>query len=120
MRISDWSSDVCSSDLYPLTGGIVPKVLRRAVQGALDRVPSLPEWLDPAFASRQGWANWKESLEAAHAPQGEADLDPLAPTRARHAYDRSEERRAGKECVSTCKYPWSPYPYKKKTTPTNP
>src|SRR3546814_4385411 len=104
MRISDWSSDVCSSDLYPLTGGVVPKVLRRAVQGALDRVPSLPEWLDPAFASRQGWANWKESLEAAHAPQDEADLDPLARPRVRLAYDelldnqlalaRSEEQTA--------------------------
>src|SRR3546814_15565733 len=29
---------------------------------------------------------------------------------------RSEERRVGKECVSTCRYRWSPYHYKKKTT----
>src|SRR3546814_13735603 len=29
---------------------------------------------------------------------------------------RSEERRVGKECVSTCKYRWSPSHYKKKTT----
>src|SRR3546814_718506 len=29
--------------------------------------------------------------------------------------DRSEERRVGKECVSTCRSRWSPYPYKKKT-----
>src|SRR3546814_13156733 len=28
--------------------------------------------------------------------------------------DRSEERRVGKECVSTCRSRWSPYPYKKK------
>src|SRR3546814_18637304 len=27
---------------------------------------------------------------------------------------RSEERRVGKECVSTCRYRWSPYHYKKK------
>src|SRR3546814_17497553 len=32
-----------------------------------------------------------------------------------HLGDRSEERRVGKECVSTCRYRWSPYPYKKKT-----
>src|SRR3546814_12740312 len=31
---------------------------------------------------------------------------------------RSEERRVGKECVSTCRYRWSPSPYKKK--PSNP
>src|SRR3546814_19903361 len=30
---------------------------------------------------------------------------------------RSEERRVGKECVSTCRSRWSPYPYKKKTQP---
>src|SRR3546814_16007792 len=28
---------------------------------------------------------------------------------------RSEERRVGKECVSTCRSRWSPYPYKKTT-----
>src|SRR3546814_18053654 len=31
---------------------------------------------------------------------------------------RSEERRVGKECVSTCRSRWSPYPYKKKSTET--
>src|SRR3546814_17714145 len=33
-------------------------------------------------------------------------------------YRRSEERRVGKECVSTCRYRWSPYHYKKKETTT--
>src|SRR3546814_8014463 len=32
----------------------------------------------------------------------------------RNIYKRSEERRVGKECVSKCRYRWSPYPYKKK------
>src|SRR3546814_17252791 len=35
---------------------------------------------------------------------------------ARKAYERSEERRVGKECVSTCRYRWSPDPTKKKKT----
>src|SRR3546814_16195171 len=30
--------------------------------------------------------------------------------------NRSEERRVGKECVSTCRSRWSPYQYKKKQT----
>src|SRR3546814_12750492 len=34
----------------------------------------------------------------------------------RFAVDRSEERRVGKECVSTCRSRWSPYHYKKKNT----
>src|SRR3546814_12078546 len=33
---------------------------------------------------------------------------------AKYAGDRSEERRVGKECVSTCRSRWSPYHYKKK------
>src|SRR3546814_15071348 len=41
----------------------------------------------------------------------EAAADPL---RARHDVGRSEERRVGKECVSTCRSRWSPYHYKKK------
>src|SRR3546814_11584683 len=32
---------------------------------------------------------------------------------------RSEERRGGKECVSTCRSRWSPYHYKKKNKSTN-
>src|SRR3546814_15018602 len=34
-----------------------------------------------------------------------------------HELSRSEERRVGKECVSTCRSGWSPYHYKKKLTP---
>src|SRR3546814_14737523 len=33
-------------------------------------------------------------------------------------HQRSEERRVGKECVSTCRSRWSPYHYKKKKNPT--
>src|SRR3546814_18783314 len=37
------------------------------------------------------------------------------PGKAVHLMDRSEERRVGKECVSTCRSRWSPYPLKKQT-----
>src|SRR3546814_3145249 len=76
MRISDWSSDVCSSDLFA-QGAFHPRVV---VAGALF------DLLDErAGALRQG------------------GCDDSAP-------DRSEERRVGKECVSTCRSRWSPYP----------
>src|SRR3546814_14441728 len=42
----------------------------------------------------------------------EIDADAVVPA----GVDRSEERRVGKECVSTCRSRWSPYPYKKKNT----
>src|SRR3546814_13487278 len=72
MRISDWSSDVCSSDLiYGLEPRKSAKLFRPS--GALSR-------------------------------QRRAGLVTA----------RSEERRVGKECVSTCRSRWSPYHYKKK------
>src|SRR3546814_8768177 len=72
MRISDWSSDVCSSDLRRVVddvrGLMFPFDLRGHDRGVADRG---------------------------------LGIIPLG--------DRSEERRVGKECVSTCRSRWSPY-----------
>lgn len=73
--------------VYPLTQGITPKVLSKAVTSALDRAPSLPEWLDPAYQERSGWPDWRQALLSAHAPTGAADLSPMAKIRQRLAYD---------------------------------
>ena len=55
--------------VYPLTAGVTPRVLARAIRAALDRAPELDEWLDPAFMKREGWAGWREALLKAHAPE---------------------------------------------------
>src|SRR3546814_13612367 len=90
MRISDWSSDVCSSDLQ---GEAPLAVLHREHVGA--------EFLPMAARFPQGAG---QELGGAH----------LAIAGAPHvAPDRSEERRVGKECVSTCRSRWSPYHSKK-------
>src|SRR3546814_5895889 len=90
MRISDWSSDVCSSDL----------LARVADEPALTVTEINPEFV----------------VESAASPYDKAFVD--AATRAvRAAFgDRSEESRVGKECVSTCRSRWSPYPSQKNTT----
>ncbi|HTZ35997.1 MAG TPA: ATP-dependent DNA helicase RecG [Stellaceae bacterium] len=72
---------------YPLTAGLPPRVLQRAVAAAVERVPALPEWIDPALRSQRGWPGWSEAVGAVHAPQGAADLAPAAPARERLAYD---------------------------------
>src|SRR3546814_4458083 len=83
MRISDWSSDVCSSDLtQPQHGHAIAGALRIGGGGACARVGLVADQEDLAL--------------------GESGL-PEQPHR------RSEERRVGKECVSTCRYRWSPY-----------
>src|SRR3546814_3392194 len=67
MRISDWSSDVCSSDL----------------------IAKLQEFSRPVYEEIAKKRNQK--------------ILYIVP------WPRSEERRVGKECVSTCRSRWSPY-----------
>src|SRR3546814_8038899 len=73
MRISDWSSDVCSSDL-----------------GVSDAMNAVAE------------------LQVRIAAELDRELDPRVIAFATELA-RSEERRVGKECVSTCRSRWSPY-----------
>src|SRR3546814_9816526 len=74
MRISDWSSDVCSSDLLDELSGLLD-------HNGLGQVADLIR-------------------------DGEYDDQEATSAFARHR--RSEERRVGKECVSTCRSRWSP------------
>lgn len=73
--------------VYPLTAGLTPKVLRKAVLAALDRAPHLPEWLDPAYQKRQGWPSWQDCIRAAHNPESGSDVSDMAQTRMRLAFD---------------------------------
>src|SRR3546814_4786302 len=78
MRISDWSSDVCSSDL-----------------------PCPPRRRQPAaLVDRRGRLG---------RPQPRRHAARRLPAPDRRDGGRSEERRVGKECVSTCRSRWSPY-----------
>ncbi|BBU56578.1 ATP-dependent DNA helicase RecG [Mameliella alba] len=73
--------------VYPLTGNITQKLMTRAMTDALTRLPDLPEWIDTVQKSSEGWPDWDAALRAAHAPEGQKDLAPTAPARARLAYD---------------------------------
>src|SRR3546814_15605016 len=97
MRISDWSSDVCSSDLG------------KPVWTTLIDVDALGK------AEKQSWV-WHGAD-----PRPEQDSRGAALRRVQELLSeqcgrifrqllRSEERRVGKECVSTCRSRWSPYP----------
>ena len=73
--------------IYRTTEALPARALGRAVRQALQRLPDLPEWLDAAYAARQGWPGFTAALRAAHAPRSEADLMPGAAARQRLAYD---------------------------------
>ena len=73
--------------VYPMTAGLSSKALHKAVEGALERVPELPEWIDPSYLKRRGWPTWRQALLGAHRPQSEADLSPETAARQRLAFD---------------------------------
>ena len=73
--------------VYPLTAGLNLKTITKAVNGALDQVPDLTEWIDPSLMAREKWLEWKPALIAAHNPTSEEDLAPNADARTRLAYD---------------------------------
>src|SRR3546814_16800982 len=91
MRISDWSSDVCSSDL----------VWRRHQHGL-------------ALSKRAGAPTGQHLCHLADL-EDRAGAKCAGPFYYRHGAGRSEERRVGKECVSKCRSRWSPHHSKTNT-----
>ena len=73
--------------VYALTAGLPGRTLTKAVAAAIERAPTLPDWLDAAYRSRQKWPDWRDALVTAHRPETAADLEPDAPARARLAFD---------------------------------
>ncbi|MGF1551783.1 MAG: ATP-dependent DNA helicase RecG [Paracoccaceae bacterium] len=73
--------------VYPLAEGLTQRSVGRAVRSALERAPALDEWLDPALKAREGWPDWRDALDAVHAPDGPAALGQGSPARRRLAYD---------------------------------
>src|SRR3546814_1713060 len=85
MRISDWSSDVCSSDLFT-------------------ELRILEQRLNSRSQNHGGARDCCILIASDDAPSFPCGLDRGLPRP-----QRSEERRVGKECVSTCRSRWSPY-----------
>src|SRR3546814_10287572 len=140
MRISDWSSDVCSSDLKTDQDDVLSKELDRLLDGAIRRGEARPASgaagrLDEgralvvmgeagagkSRALKRQFRNRKE-FQNLHEINGDGPLVSIsAPSpctlkqlglsllRGLGYETRSEERRVGKECVSTCRSRWSPY-----------
>src|SRR3546814_13648448 len=108
MRSSDWSSDVCSSDL--------------AVGNAIS---ALSTWLALMMVAMLlcglGWVLVVSILNATVQMSAQRWVVARAPSLSQMATFSAmgpEERRVGQECVSTCRYRWAPHPKKTKTTNT--
>jgi ATP-dependent DNA helicase RecG len=86
-RLSEGQSLPLIEPVYPLTAGLSPKVLRKTIEAAVERVPDLPEWIDDSLLKQQGFPQTAEALMQLHHPRDEKDIDPQCPTRRRLAYD---------------------------------
>src|SRR5208282_4554678 len=73
--------------VYPLTEGLHPNQLRKALDLALDRVPKLPEWQDGAWLKRNAYPDFASALRAIHRPEEPEALDPASAAWSRLAYD---------------------------------
>src|SRR3546814_11240359 len=96
MCISDWSSDVCSSDLLKI------RELREKAEQAPGAKFAIRPFNDTVL-----------STGSVPLPVLEKRIDHFIAD-GRLEPERSEARRVGKECVSTCSFRWSPYPSIKK------
>src|SRR3546814_17105789 len=109
MRISDWSSDVCSSDLVPIANPLNREpiwvgILEGDTGSCRPNCPApVMSFISPSNGARERMnVTWMSKHGFKARPQPTAF--PL----------RSEERRVGKECVSKCRSRWSPVHLKKK------
>src|SRR3546814_14159119 len=103
MRISDWSSDVCSSDLADLVAGIA-RVSGTYAGSALRNAS-----YDKQVATENAVRNFKIIVIRYLMDRKKSLAQYLAVAHQIVIVAwRSEERRVGKECVSTCRSRWSP------------
>src|SRR3546814_15020935 len=107
MRISDWSSDVCSSDLSRAYARgrtmIWPRVSERVMVELDHAAGEKPAQLRP-FPPMEREEVLPPNLAAVRRLSDGCGILQHGLYRV-----RSEERRVGKECVSTCRSRWSPY-----------
>src|SRR3546814_13453323 len=102
MRISDWSSDVCSSDLTPVpTMSVFERYLTVWVFLCIVVGIALGQFVPDVFQ-----AIGRMEIAQVNLPVGILIWVMIIPMLLK--VDRSEERRVGKECVSTCRSRWSP------------
>src|SRR3546814_13488389 len=112
MRISDWSSDVCSSDLVRYRhdrqkGYSVPN---RKCYGLTKRRRQNRRTEKESRSTMTETVSLHEGFEALE-PYAKVwgKLEDQAQRYLQRQHSRSEERRVGKECVSTCRSRWWPY-----------
>ncbi len=73
--------------IYPMTAGLSPKVLTKAMGQMLARVPAIPEWQDPTWLDKQDWPDFDTAVRRIHRPETQSDISVTGDIWQRLAYD---------------------------------
>ena len=73
--------------VYPLTEGLGANSVRKAVDGALAKLPQLPEWQDAAWLAARRWPAFADALRTLHRPAVPDDVRPEGAAWSRLAFD---------------------------------
>ena len=73
--------------VYPLTEGLSLNMVRKAAEGALAKIPNLPEWQDAAWLERSGFPSFADALRTLHHPAEPTDVLPEGTAWSRLAFD---------------------------------
>src|SRR3546814_21146182 len=111
MRISDWSSDVCSSDLEQATTSTNRDGVRRRIARRVGAASPVPDGVETYAIVRTPASKRFRGAGLGHLVAGAVVLVPVGEGLQFRLLQRtrSEERRDGKECVSTCRSLWCTY-----------
>src|SRR3546814_16079938 len=105
MRISDWSSDVCSSDLYRLQVPFEDAAMLKPQRVTLSNGKTIDLKLPPGIESGR---QMRLAGQGEAGPGGNGDALVTIDIRPHPFFPRQAKRRVGKEWVSTVKYRWVP------------
>jgi len=81
LPLEDAADQAGREAIYPLSEGLTARRMTQLAAQALERVPALPEWIEPGLKSKHGWPDWRDALARVHADPA----DTVA--RERLAYD---------------------------------
>ncbi len=86
-KINDKKAIVRFEPVYPLTSGVSQKLMFGTINGLLEKLPKLGEWIDHELLTIKGWPSWQDALKSAHCPVSADGASNTDPARLRLAFD---------------------------------
>ena len=86
-KINEEKAIVRFEPVYSLTSGVSQKLMFGTINGLLEKLPKLGEWIDHELLKIKGWPSWQDALKSAHCPVSADGASNTNPARLRLAFD---------------------------------